>query len=549
MEPQYNWTTNTGYDKRHMRYIYDQVAAGTNPEYYDAYKNPVTAAKLMLHLGEGSGEPTQYLYKAEPQTMDILTGNRQMTDSPEEAGRTGENLTGDLQAADILLGEGSIVNVTYTFAEDGSSIQIPMVKVEETLGLWALSTGDLTGSESQTRGALPADQEFLARKIREEIEYAEGEVVQATDYGIYRLNKDGLVNMYSENMPVNVAYYYNPEEQMLYFPIDILYEEYSLEWTPEYICQMDVASGAYRYIYHEKAANIDDKHGFRVENGFITISGLIYQFYDAQAVWNGKTTAELSEAEKDEYGAYMREYILAHPGEMLEVSNRYDGWTEAIIDLDGDGHAEDITIEDINNVNYSIYDNYYIKSGDFSEERYASGLYNKIWAVSLDGEHICVALYEAGPSGDPKTTFFRYEKEALVEAGMIRQEIPGFDIVDGVIHTHERVWILQTDGIYVQYGMNASGNIEPVSQEFYEFTAQNDLTLKEDLTVYAEPDSTESFVISPQMVRLIRVTQDYKWVYLEAESGAAGWFEVESYGRLADGRNPDDVFDGLSHAG
>ncbi len=559
--PVYNWTGNTGYDKSHMRYIYDHVKGGTNPDYYGAYKHPVTAAKLMLNLGEGSGEISEYLYIAEPQAMALLRTENNETNAenvPEWQSLRIDGMFGEYVAVDRILGEGSIVNVTYTFKEDGSSVQIPMVLAEETLGLWALSSGDLTGAESQaenagqqegaspqTRGALPGDAAFLAREVKQEIEYAEGEFLQISDYGIYRLNTEGLVNIFTEKFPTNVSFYYNTNDRQLYFPVDTLYEEYALDWSANCICVLDAVSGTYRYITHERASSLTGESSFSVRNGFIYVYGASYPFYDAEAVWNGKTTAELSGEEKDAYGTYIREYILAHPGEMIEVSNRYNGWTEAIIDMDGDGKAEDIIVEQIAE-QYDAYDHYFMKTGDFAEERFSNNLYNEIWALSLDGENIWAVLYEDGPSSDPQTIFFRYEDNKLVEAGHIGHYIHSLNIADGIIHATMRTDVLQTDWVLARYGVDASRNISLIAQEVYEFTVQNDVTLKTDLTLHSAPDSADTIVLSSQNVKFTRVADGFRWVCLEAENGQNGWLEVEDFGTLADGTKTWEIFDGLN---
>ena len=63
--------------------------------FYEDYKDPVTAAKQLLSLGKGTGEVTEVLYEAARQYQ--LYGDDHM-------------------------GEGSVVNVEYTFEKDGSVI-------------------------------------------------------------------------------------------------------------------------------------------------------------------------------------------------------------------------------------------------------------------------------------------------------------------------------------------------------------------------------------------------------------------------------------------
>ena len=51
-----------------------------------------------------------------------------------------------------------MVNVEYTFAKDGSVIEIPMVLAEEEQKIWLLSTGDVSAASGQKIGPLPGEQ-------------------------------------------------------------------------------------------------------------------------------------------------------------------------------------------------------------------------------------------------------------------------------------------------------------------------------------------------------------------------------------------------------
>lgn len=352
-------------------------------------------------------------------------------------------------------------------------------------------------------------------------------------------------------IPEEVKSYYNPgfngEEVRLYFPFDSGYTGKISEWEQDCICELDVKTGEYRLIAFEKAKDLDMRDNFLVRDGFVYING-DYPYPDAGKVWDGKNTSQLSAEEKDAYGTSVREYLLTHPGELVEVGNRYEGWTEAYIDLNGDGKTEDIIIEEREGLYYA-YDGYNLRSGNLAEKRYSSRLNNEIWAFSPDGERIFVALYEDGPSGDPLTTFFKYEEGILVEAGEIGCDIRDFKTADGVIHATVRWGVIQTDSVYAMYGVDEVGNISLIPQEAYEFGWQNDITLKEELVLHRTPGSEDTFTIKPQIVHFIKVNEERNWIYLEAADGKAGWFEIKNHSTLADGRKTDEVFDGLSHAG
>lgn len=403
--PWYGWTGNTGYDKSHMRDIFNHVEKGTNPDYYDAYKDPVAAAKLMLNLGEGTGEVTTYLYEAESQIT------------------LGKGTYG-------VAGEGTIVNVEYTFAKDGSKLQIPMVLAEQSQGIWALSAGDLTKVESYTKGALPADANFLAREVKEELELKPGITYQISDYGIYELSAENFQCIYLDSMK-NVEHVVADQDIYIYYPTDSLYESGALDWDPDSLCQINVITGESQYVpFAEAGYIIGEDVFFDVEAGYIFLENTfspshdgIYILEDAGKVWKGKTTAELSDEEKNEYGVANREYILSHPGEMVRLGNRYKRQTDAFVDMNGDGKTERIAIGYGEGVGqYYPYDDYVLKLDDWQEYRYANRLHNEIWAISPDGKHIYIALYEDGPSADPKTTFLRYDNGTLMDAGKINSD-------------------------------------------------------------------------------------------------------------------------------
>lgn len=85
--------------------IFKALMEESASETYRKYTDPVTAAVSLLHLGDGSGAVTETLYPA----------GRQYPYYREDSDRPGE---------------GSVVNVHYTFA-DGSSVDVPMVMAEE----------------------------------------------------------------------------------------------------------------------------------------------------------------------------------------------------------------------------------------------------------------------------------------------------------------------------------------------------------------------------------------------------------------------------------
>lgn len=304
----------------------------------------------------------------------------------------------------------------------------------------------------------------------------------------------------------------------------------------------------------------------RVDEGFITLwnqNGGNYAFplEDTETVWNDKKAVDLSAAEQDQFGVYMREQILANPNTIVDVAIRAKEETFALIDLDGDGITERISIAPDGEPHYTPLDYFVISVGEFSESRFGENMTNNIWAFSPDGEKIFIALYEDGPSGDPLTTFFKYENGGLREAGTIEQDIRQMDMENGVITTTIRYYVIQTDYLKVQYCFNEAGDLEEIIPETYEFTGLNDVKLKKSVTVYLSPEkegaanasneiegtevTLHSFQMEPQTIHITKADSTKRWVYLEGETGQQGWFDTDTL----EWDEANKIFEGLSFAG
>ena len=149
--------------------IFKALAEEPASETYRKYTDPVTAAVSLLHLGDGSGAVTETLYPA----------GRQYPYYREDSDRPGE---------------GSVVNVHYTFA-DGSAVDIPMVMAEEMTQLWLLSFGDPGSAEDLGYGPLTGD--ICTRMV-----YGEYELRQP-DRAVYR----GWMDWYPVDVGSYSAYY------------------------------------------------------------------------------------------------------------------------------------------------------------------------------------------------------------------------------------------------------------------------------------------------------------------------------------------------------
>lgn len=429
--------------------------------FYDVYKDPVTAARQILQLGAGTGEVTEVLYEAARQ-YPLYSDDR--------------------------LGEGSVVNVGYTFAKDGSMIEIPMVLAEESQQIWLLSTGDVSAASGQKIGSLPGEQS--ARRVYAEYEayspenmpagqyteYLETKIGSYSGSGIHiQVSSCGIYVMYNhtfrcvseDGIPENMASvaicdrtYYNTSDAYN----EKVQEDSSIGWMGSRVFYMTefYMTEAAEYLqedgkttlYTVKNCSLAGDTGWeltgeetaepvlpfsmKVQNGFVTVyngNGELYQQYSISGLDAGAD--RLDQVSRDRYAMEWREDILSHPGMVCDVSQRTFSETYALIDLDGDAAAERITLQTDawKDVEGNSPVNYTFGVEGNNVDRHARLLDNGILAYSPDGEQIVIALYETGDDAKARTVFFTYDGEKLKETGSLQADI-------------RRCWITN-DGIYV----------------------------------------------------------------------------------------------------
>lgn len=178
-------------------------------------------------------------------------------------------------------------------------------------------------------------------------------------------------------------------------------------------------------------------------------------------------------------------------------------------------------------------------------------------------------LYD-GPSDDPVTAFYRYDKGELRLIGKTenypRADGEGlYTDEEGIIHTTMRLAILQTWWTQVEWKLNEAGMLERIPQEFYhtedmtywvytedgEVITKDTVTLTRELPIYPEPalEGNETTLLSPQEVKFT-LTDNEHWCKLVAEDGTEGWFYIEDFGYMPDidAYAYDGVFEGLCMA-
>lgn len=531
---------NTGYYTGAYQVILRHLISGTETSVYECYKDPVTAAVEILHLGAGEGKVD---YDMVPPTV--------------------EGFEIPWLEALSMAGEGSRATVTYTFAGDGSTVEIPMELIEGSAGIWGPADCGMSRTAYQTREANSSVQ-------GEETFY-----IQISRYGIYCLDRSGLRCVYPYYVTSDVVW--TEADGKMYFPSSTTYRDGDLDYWEDVICILDLETGEFDKetypITDEMRSVMSPLRWMSVYGGFLQLYGedgngsLYLPLINTGTTdlssgnnWKGKAMVVLTEEERNAYGLEERNYLLNHPGQLVELSNRTFSENYIYVDLDGDGRTERVSLSaNPDEEGYEWpYDAYVLRAGDSVLKGWYECMNNSIWAVSLDGKEIVLVLYGDGPSGDPMTFLYRYEQGTLREAGSFADDIRQCIIEDGVIKGSQRQDVVQTDWVKAQWRLGTNERqekvLEWVPQDTYDFMALNDITLTTRLTVHTAPDmASAASVMQPQTVRFVKTDASFTWVCLETESGETGWFATEESGLQipeAEGKSESrEVFENLNFAG
>ena len=564
------WAENNG---DYVYGIFKALLDGNTSQEYKKYTDPVTSAVTLLHLGEGNGTVTETLYKAKQQFN--------FSDTP---------------------GEGSVVNVRYTFAADASFIDIPMVMAEETQRLWFLSFGDLSSSGDPDKTYGPLEGDICTRNVYAEYELSdagqypfpegsyigednigERQHIQVSSYGIYlmdeqdnsfgcihaeripakvpadvtcvpiayRTSVSGVYNGYradrglTDNSDIKVYYLTDPDES--HFGTDA--------WMPTVLREYDLDTGT--ITDRALPENLQIGNGLWVGEGYYYIENSSNPAITIRLPLTGVGSLYGS------YAAARGADTLAYPGVVFDVSNRTEDETFALLDLDGDGISEKISIHPAEQVTGYSFEEYMICvnlglgqmncydlqdavleiDGQTAEIPDSTGnMSNSIFAFSPDGEQILIALYEDGPSADPLTRLYHYENGKLVEIGQIKQDIRRIQISHGQMQVHEPYNVMTIDSIERIYYVTKNGHLQEVPQEEYWLSGYAEVELLQDMTLYRTPNGETFILQAGSKVRMTKLDATQNWICLQTEDNTQGWFRLEA------GINYDDYFGGLNHA-
>ncbi|MDE6622498.1 MAG: M56 family metallopeptidase [Lachnospiraceae bacterium] len=457
-----------------------------------------------------------------------------------------------------------------TAADTLENVQTPDTAPDTDNAL--LSDNDATIPESQPDESFPADSNTISTEAipNEGTEpdltevYAEisdnGVTYQARWGGIYRINADG-----SETQIYNIFAGVHPQltifEERLYFLTDRFYTDGALDWSDNTIRWIDLQTLAVGDLpMVQTNASIST---FGIYDGIVKVyytsddvdTQMLYASEDI--AFHGKSIAQLTETEQQQFGLEMTQSILQNPGTLVNISNRARNQNIAYLDMDGDLTAEQIVLEpskDPANALYIREDEpltyYHLQIGGAEIEAFGENLANILWAVSLDGREILLVLYEDGPSADPYTHFYRYRNGRILEIGGFEDDIRLCGISsDGIITSGIRKELVQTDWITVRWQIDQNGMLAEIPQEVYDFRNGNWVELYDELPLHPAVGDSDTFTIAPQMVRFLQTSADWNWILLETEDGQQGWVHMENFEIVELKKNVMDVFDGLYLAG
>lgn len=254
--------------------------------------------------------------------------------------------------------------------------------------------------------------------------------------------------------------------------------------------------------------------------------------------------------------------ILA--GEILCMEVSQENNTAGRLDVDGDGEKEVLYLDAVGNAfNHDgwrdgiIDTSFRLRVDDQYYEAYCDMMDPVLMAYSPDGKQILLAVYDDGPSGDPLTSFFRYDESGVHPAGSITDDLRSVTInEEGIIRGSYRVDMIQTEWVDAYYYWNGSEIVMREDEVYYYVDdsawreqAEWPLVLLAEVTVYEErSESSRSVIMKPQEVKNV-ATDMKEWIFLEAEDGTKGWLRVVQLKIPSLGnKSTSAVFDGLNMA-
>ncbi len=251
-------------------------------------------------------------------------------------------------------------------------------------------------------------------------------------------------------------------------------------------------------------------------------------------------------------------------GEILYMLVSPENNTAGRLDLDGDGEKDVIYLEatgrnyydngwhSYGDDNYWLIDcGYRVRVNDqYYRVNYSNRTKPELMAFSPDGQQILLAVYDDGPSNDPTTAFYKYDDTGVHPAGMLYDNLQDASITeDGFIKCTFRADMLQTEWAWGYYYWNGSEIVRREDEIYYfiddsKWREEVPLMLLKEISVYEErSENSKAITMKPQKVRNAASDQ-LEWIFLEAEDGSKGWFNIKQILPL----ERYELFDGLNMA-
>lgn len=455
-----------------------------------------------------------------------------------------------------------------SFGEDDTKDRIktilryrkPMLVVSGGVTVLAVCAGCIFMTAAPEENELSTEETVLIEqaaddRVFEELE-ADGVLYQAKQDGIHRIEngKDEVIyDSYAGIAPSMLVY-----ENKLYFMTDSLYQPGALEWMNTTIRWVDLKSGemgdlefsyngtvmpdVYDYLFYDGMMLVNYHNGdSRVKDVF---------YLDEKEGTVGKRVSMLSEEERQILGQRMTQMVLENQNVLIPVATEIEHGGILYLDMNNDGVLEEIEAEPLKNANYGDgIIGYEVRLNDTVVTVEGYNFEDSLWAFSLNGESILLALYDDGPSADPETYFLQYKDGKVMVAGGFEADIRECKLHDGIITGSIRREIVQTDWIRVSWKQNEEGMLEMIPQETYDFLSLNEVDLLETLPLHKEIGSEEVHEVEPQKVVFSQVSGDWEWLYITTADGQSGWVHVVDFKVVELQKNVLDVFDGVYLAG
>lgn len=421
--------------------------------------------------------------------------------------------------------EETIAVCRYTFHEDGSVVEIPLHMGEFSYPVWTV--GDVGNSEDFAR------QERIAS-----VEYG-GESYCFYPTGFYKVLPDGSLKcLYAGYVSISAYETAVVSNGSAYFKIDLLHTPYSLDYMENAVIEVNLATEEWRLVYADEDCLEEVVH--LRENGMDSVQ--------LQAAEEYVRTLAVQKAQEEKGESVSLRQPITGILYDIPLSEQDDYGCKASFDLNLDGNMDEIKLAAIN----SGEGQYLLMINDSAVQFYADNLfYDRLQVISFDGKEQLLLLYDDGPSGDPKTTAYRYRGGLIREMGSIPCEMGSCTISEeGEITGSYRFDVIQSEWAAVTWVYTEEGFVIK-EQPYYDYFYDTDLTLLVNLPVHSEMSlESEKTVLTPQKVKLLYTDMEH-WFYVEGENKEGGWFYVEErFGMVPEAEvNVSAVFEGLSYAG